>query len=170
MPCMSHSVICSTSNGWKKGHESNMQFDSRPRKVEKRPDPGVCRWGVTHHWKVLKESYKFSSDLIPIGGLNKELWTPKVSGVQTETILGLLLGSIGKNCHSDVSAASKRRECYMGEDGGFPQVQAMVSHVNLGSSVTYPSTENAFECDLTNLLVGLMQVQVTKQSLSLFLI
>jgi hypothetical protein len=58
----------------------------------------------------------------------------------------------------------------MGEDGGFPQVQAMVSHVNLGSSVTYPSTENAFECDLTNLLVGLMQVQVTKQSLSLFLI
>jgi hypothetical protein len=101
---MSHSDICSTSYVRKKGQESNWQFDSWPLKVGNRPDPGVFRWSVTHHWKALKESYKFASDLIPIGGLSKELWAAKVLGVQTGTILGLLLGSPGKKCHSDVGA------------------------------------------------------------------
>jgi hypothetical protein len=64
---MSHLNICSTSHGQKKGRESNWQFDSRPLKVENRPDPGVCRESATHRWKALKESYKFASDLIPIG-------------------------------------------------------------------------------------------------------
>jgi hypothetical protein len=61
----------------KKGWESNWQFDSRPLKVRNRPDPGVCKWSATHHWKALEESYKFASDLTPIGGLNKELWATK---------------------------------------------------------------------------------------------
>jgi hypothetical protein len=103
-PRMSHLDICSTSYGKKKGHESNWQFDSRPLKVGNRPDPGVCKWSATHHWKDLKESYKFSLDLIPIGGLSKELWTHKVSGVQTGTVLGLLLESPGTKSHLDVGA------------------------------------------------------------------
>jgi hypothetical protein len=70
---MSHSDICSTSYVQKKGQESKWQFDSRPLKVENQPDPGVCRWSATHHWKDLKESYKFALDLIPIEGLSKEL-------------------------------------------------------------------------------------------------
>jgi len=70
---MSHLEICSISYGKKKGQESNWQFDSRPLKVENRPDPDVCRWSATYHWKDLKESYKFSLDLIPIRGLSKEL-------------------------------------------------------------------------------------------------
>jgi hypothetical protein len=41
------------------------------RKVGNRPDLGVCRWNATHRWKALKESYKFSLDLIPIEGLSK---------------------------------------------------------------------------------------------------
>jgi hypothetical protein len=53
-------------------------------------------------WKALKERYKFAVDLIPIGGLSKELWIAKVSGVQIRTVLGILLGSPGKKCHSDV--------------------------------------------------------------------
>jgi len=36
-------------------------------------DPGACRWSATHRWKALEESYKFSLELIPIGGLSKEL-------------------------------------------------------------------------------------------------
>jgi hypothetical protein len=44
-----------------------------PLKVGNQPDPGVCKWNVTHRWKALKESYKFALDLIPIEGLNKEL-------------------------------------------------------------------------------------------------
>jgi hypothetical protein len=50
----------------------------------------------------------------------------------------------------------------MGEGGGFPQVQAMVSHVSPVSPVACLSTESAPECELTNLLVGLMQVRITK--------
>ncbi len=50
----------------------------------------------------------------------------------------------------------KHKEYYMGEGGGFPRVRAMVSHVSPGSTVACPSTESVPECELTNLLVGLM--------------
>ncbi len=80
-PCMSHLDIYNTSYGRKKGQKSNWQFDFRPVKVGNQPDPNVCKWSTTHCWKALKESYKFSLDLIPIGGLSKKLWTPKVPGV-----------------------------------------------------------------------------------------
>jgi hypothetical protein len=56
----------------------------------------------------------------------------------------------------------KRIEYYMGEGGGFPQVRAVVNHVSPGSLMACLSTESVPECELTNLLVGLMQVQVTK--------
>ncbi len=46
----------------------------------------------------------------------------------------------------------------MGEGGGFPQVRVVVSFVNLGLVVACPSTKGAIENELTNLLVGLMQV------------
>jgi hypothetical protein len=98
------------------------------------------------------ESYKFASDLIPIGGLSK------VPGIQTGTISGLLLGSPETKSHSDVSAAKRHKEYYMGEGGGFPQVWAVVSLVSPGSPMACPSTKGAPESDLTNMLVGLMQV------------
>jgi len=49
---------------------------------------------VTHCWKALEESYKFSLDLILIRGLSRELSTPKVLGVSTGTV-SELLGSPG---------------------------------------------------------------------------
>jgi len=49
----------------------------------------------------------------------------------------------------------------MGEGGGFPQIRAMVSFVSLELPMAYPSTKGAPECELTNLLVGWMQVQVS---------
>jgi hypothetical protein len=70
---MDHLDIYSTIYGKKKGQKSNWQFDSRPLKVKKRPDLGACRWSAIHCWKALEESYKFASDLIPIGGLGKKL-------------------------------------------------------------------------------------------------
>ncbi len=78
--------------------------------------------------------------------------------IQTGTVSGLLLGNPGKKCHSDVGAVSKHKEYYMGEAGGFPRVWAVVSHVSSGSPEACPSTKNASECELTNLLIGLMQV------------
>ncbi len=94
--CMNHLDICSTSYRRKKGRESNWQFDFQSLKVRNWPDSGVCRWSATHHWKALNESYKFASNLVPIGGWNEKLWTPKVPRVQTGTVSGLHFGSPGK--------------------------------------------------------------------------
>jgi hypothetical protein len=102
----------------------------RPLKVGNRSDPGVCRWSATHCWKALKESYKFAWNLIPFRGLNRELWAPKVLGVQFETVLGFLLGSPRTKSHSDAGVAEQRREYYMGEGGAFPRVRAVVSQMS----------------------------------------
>jgi len=142
-PCMSHLDIYNTSYGWKKGWESNWQFDFRPLKVGNQPYPGVCRWSATHRWKAPKESYKFASYLVPIGGPSKKLWTPKVPGVQTGTVSRRHFGSSGKKCHLDASVTLRRRKYYMGEGGGFPQVRAMVSQVSPRLLVACPSTKDA---------------------------
>jgi hypothetical protein len=47
----------------------------------------------------------------------------------TGTISGLQLGSPGKKSHLDIVPVEWRREYYMGEGGGFPRVQAVVSQV-----------------------------------------
>jgi len=47
----------------------------------------------------------------------------------TRDSFGLLLGSPGKMCHSDVAPAGSCKEYYMGEGGGFPRVRAVVSQV-----------------------------------------
>jgi hypothetical protein len=99
-PHMSHLDICSITYGWKKGRESNWQFDSQSLKVGNRLDPGVCRWSATHCWKALKESYKF----VPIKGQSEKLWTPKVPGVQTGTISGLHFGSPKTKSHLSMGA------------------------------------------------------------------
>jgi hypothetical protein len=160
-PRMSHLDICNTSYSKKKGRESNWQFDSRPLKVGNWPDPGVCRWSATHHWKALKGTYRFASNLISIEGLSKQLWTRKVPGVQTGTISGLLLGSPGTKNHSNVGATERRRKNYMGEGGGFPRVWVVVSLVSPELPIACSSTKGAPKCELTNLLVGLMQVWVS---------
>jgi len=51
----------------------------------------------------------------------------------------------------------------MGEGCGFPRIRAVVSQVSPELPVAYPSTKGASECELTNLLVGLMQVWVSEQ-------
>jgi len=129
-PRMSQSDICNTSYGWKKGRESNLQFDSQPQEVGNWPNPGVCKWSATHYWKALEVSYKFAWDLIPIQGLSRELWAPKVPKVQTGTVSGILLGSPGNKSHLDAGVVEQRREYYMGEGGGFPRVRDVVSQVN----------------------------------------
>ncbi len=46
----------------------------------------------------------------------------------------------------------------MGEGGGFPRVQAVVSIVSPKLPVACPSTKGVPESELTNLLIDLMQV------------
>jgi hypothetical protein len=73
---------------------------------------------------------QLASNFIPIKHLSWELWAPKVSRVQIETVSGLLLGSPEIKSHSDVSLVGECKEYYMGEGGGFPWVRAVVSQVS----------------------------------------
>jgi len=140
-PLMSHLDICNLSYEQKKDRESNWQFDSRPLKVENRPDSDIFRRSATWRWKALEESYKIASNLIPIRGLSKKLWMSKVPWVQLGTISGLLFGSLAKKCHSDVAPAGSCKKYYMGEGGGFPRVRAVVSQVSSRSPVASPNTK-----------------------------
>jgi len=141
-PRMNYLDICSTSYGRKKGRESNWQFDSRPQKVGNQSDPGACKWSATHRWKALKESYNSGLDLAPIRVRGEKLWTPKVLGVQIETVSGLHFKSPGKKSHLDASVAKSYREYYMGEGGGFPRIRAVVSQMSPSSPVACPNTES----------------------------
>jgi hypothetical protein len=49
----------------------------------------------------------------------------------------------------------------MHEGGGFPRVWALVSLVSSELPMVDPSTKGVSESDLTNLLIGLMQVRVS---------
>jgi hypothetical protein len=48
----------------------------------------------------------------------------------------------------------------MGEGGGFPRIEAVMSFMSPGLSLACPTTKGAPKCELINLLFGLMQVQV----------
>jgi hypothetical protein len=50
----------------------------------------------------------------------------------------------------------------MGKGGGFPQVRAVVNQVNPELFVACSNIKGALEGELTNLLVGLMQVRVSE--------
>jgi hypothetical protein len=84
-------------------------------------------------WDMALESswrgYNFGLDLVLIRLYSREIWAPKVSGLQPETVSGLQLGSPGKMCHLDVALAGSYREYYMGEGGGLPRVRAVVSQM-----------------------------------------
>jgi hypothetical protein len=127
---MIHLDICNISYGQKKSWELNGQFDSRPLKVENRPDLFAWRWLATYRWKDLDEGYNFDLDLISIRGLHAKLWAPKVAGVPIVWILRFPLGSPDTKCHLNVGLVERHRVYYKGEGGGFPQVQAMVSLVS----------------------------------------
>jgi hypothetical protein len=82
-------------------------------------------------------------------------------GCDTETVLGLLLGSHGTKNHSDVGAMERRKEYHMEEGSGFPRVWAVVSLVNPELAMACPSTKGVPKNELTNLLVIWMQVRVS---------
>ncbi len=81
-PCIGHLDVCNPSYGQKKGQESNWQFDSRPLKVGNRPLPDLRIESATWRWKDLDEGYNFGLDLVAIRPGSRELWAPKVPGLQ----------------------------------------------------------------------------------------
>jgi hypothetical protein len=105
-----------------------------PLKIGNRLDFLACRWRATYHWKALDEGYNFALDLILIGGLKKKLWAPKITEIPSLRISGLPLGSPETKSHLDVAPVERCRVYYKGENGGFPQVRAMVNLVSLNCS------------------------------------
>jgi hypothetical protein len=93
--------------------------------------------------------------------MSKELCARKVARVQTGRVSRLLFRSSGIKNHSDVGAAERHREYYMGEGDGFLRIQAVMSLLSLESPVVCPSTKGVLESDLTNLLVGWMKIRVS---------
>jgi hypothetical protein len=70
--------------------------DSRPLKVENRPDLLGCKQRATYRWKALDDGYNVALDCIAIGGLQKKLCALKVSGDLVGGISGLSRGSPGR--------------------------------------------------------------------------
>jgi len=77
---------------------------------------------------------------------------------RTGIVLGFSFGNLGIKSHLDVGVTERQKVYYMGEDGGFPSLQVVINQVSPELFMAYPSTKGAPECELTNLLVGLMQV------------
>jgi hypothetical protein len=159
---MSHLNICSPSYGQKKGRESNCQFNSRPLKVGNRPKSNVSKQRTTWRRKALEESYKFGSDLVPIGGRGEKLWSPKVPGVQIGTISGLHFGSPGKKCHSDVASMGERNENYMGEGGSFPPSPGRGESSEVVLPMACPNTKCVPGGELTHSWLVLCRKQVSE--------
>jgi hypothetical protein len=82
-PRIGHLDIWSPSYGQKKGRESDCQFDSWPLKVGNRPFSDICSESATWRWKALEESYNIGSNLALIGLGSREIWAPKVPGLQS---------------------------------------------------------------------------------------
>jgi hypothetical protein len=97
-----------------------------------------------------------------IGGLHRKLCAFKVAGIPAIRISGLPLGSLGTKSHLDVAPVESCKIYYMGEGGGFPPVRAVVGVVNPELPMACPSTKGVPESDLTNWVVRLMQVRVSK--------
>jgi hypothetical protein len=76
--------------GWESNSRESTSFDSRPLKVENRPEILDCRECATYRWKGLDEIYNFASDGKSIGGLLRKLWSFKVAGVPNLRDFGTL--------------------------------------------------------------------------------
>jgi hypothetical protein len=102
----------------------------------------VCRQRATYRWKALNQGYNFSLDLVAIEGLHAKLCVRKVARVLVVAILRLPIGNPRTKSHLDVAPMERRRVYYKGEGGGFPQVRAVVSLVNLRLLVVHPNTKS----------------------------
>ncbi len=139
--CMTNLDTWNTSYGKKKGPESNWQFDSRPLKVVNHPNFLTFRWHATYCWKSQRGIQFFFKPHLN-WRFARKIMGPKVARVPVVGISRLPLGSPGTKWHLGVSHVARHRISYKGEGGGFPQVQAVVSHVNLSLLVARLSTKS----------------------------
>jgi len=118
---IAHLDIWNTSYGQKKGRESNCQFDSRPQKVENRPDL-LAAGGVPY---IVG---KLSMRAITLLRTHCDPRSArKVMGLQSRG--SPIWRNPEKNSHLDVVSVESCRVYYKGEGASFPQVWTVVSFV-----------------------------------------
>jgi hypothetical protein len=115
---------------------------TQPLKVGNRPNFLACRWHVTYCFTALDKDYNFASNLISIEGLHRKLWASKIARILTLGFSGFPLGSLGTKWHLDIDLMANHKTYYKGEDGGFPQVRAMVSLVSPCLLVAHLNTKS----------------------------
>jgi hypothetical protein len=98
-------------------------------------------------WKISLKSSWWRLKLCFRPHLNRR-FAHKVIGPQSRKSpnfgnFGIPNGSPGTKCHLDVGLVERHKVHYEGEGGGFPQVQAVVSLVNLNLPMARLSTKNA---------------------------
>jgi hypothetical protein len=126
---------------WPKGQKSICQFDFQSLKVINCPDLFTHRWHATYRWKFLYEGYNFALDFISIEGLHSKSLQSHNSP-NLENFVNATWESWDKmtfGCWFRV----RHREYYKGEGGGFPQIWAVMSLVNLCLPVARPYAKNA---------------------------
>jgi hypothetical protein len=97
----------------------SQESTSSQRRIEE------CNTALESSWQELQLWFKTRPDQ----SLGRGAVAAQNSGSLAGTLSGLHFGSPNKMCHSDVAFATRRREYYMGEGGGFPRVRAVVSLV-----------------------------------------
>jgi hypothetical protein len=101
-PRMSHLDICSTSLCTKERPRVKLAVWLSTTKSQKLTWPQWVQVECDTSLESSQGELQVFLDLIPIGGLSKELWAAKVLRVQTGTVSKFLFGSPGKKCHLDV--------------------------------------------------------------------
>jgi hypothetical protein len=127
----------------KEGLESNCQFDSRPLKVENHLDLFTCRWRATYHWKALNKGYNFSLDLTSIKCLHKSYGLSKSQKSPFWKFRDSQVGSLETKLHLGAGPVAMHKKYYKWEGGGFPQVRAVMSLMNLCLPMVCPCTKSA---------------------------
>ncbi len=156
-PRMRHLDICSTSYGKKKGQESNCQFDSRPLKNRESTQLQCvqvkCNTPLESSWGKLQVCFRphpnrRSEEIVMIA---QSLESPNRDNFGIPSWESRDKKPFGCGCRVE-----RYKVHYMGEGDGFPRVWAVVNQVSPELPVACPNTKGAAECELTNLLIGLM--------------
>ncbi len=134
---MIHLNTYNISYGQKKGRESKCQFDSWPLKVRNHPELGVCKWCVTYIEKILTRVTTLLQTSPQLEVCMRSYGLPKWRESQFWEFW-----DSRKNWHLGVAHVANHREYYKGENGGFPQVWAVMSLMNLCMFVVHPCTKS----------------------------
>jgi hypothetical protein len=142
----------------KKGRESNWQFDSRPLKVWIQPDLPACNILLERSQRELQLCFRLHHNRRSA----QEVMCPHSGGSPSYCNFKTPTWESRDKRPFGCGPRGEAHNILYGEGGGFPRIRAVVSQVSPELPVACPSTKGVLECELINLLVGLMHVRVSE--------